>query len=293
MMTTISELWVYPVKSLAGIRLPKAEITAEGLSYDRRWMLIDDKGNFISQRKVPSMGLISTEFTDSLPSDSITLKASSGDSCSISPSQCKQRLTVTVWKTPCDALLAPKNINDWLCHHIQYKSPLRLVYFDPCFRRPLNPTRFGPNTTAFADAAPILLTNNASLHALNSKLSVGEQSNSNNLPARNPSTQLEMQRFRPNIVIEGASAFEEHQFNSALTNNIKIKLVDHCQRCSIITLNPQTAKSDDATIIFNTLASLNSMPDNAKAPAFGVNCTFDSSSTRIIHEGASIELINT
>ncbi len=292
----ISELWVYPVKSLGGIRVNEARITPQGLAHDRRWMVIDEQGVFITQRKAPQMGLIKCDFHQpdfhqpeqqstpavQTPSDSIKLTAPNGDHCIITPNDCQSRIEVKVWADTCEAFVAPEAINTWLNEHIAYKSPLKLVYMDPCFRRSLDTQRFGQHNTGFADGSPILLANTNSLRALNATLSEEYQ-----LPS------LEMPRFRPNIVLEGLPAFAEHTYNRATLNGSTLHLVDKCQRCVMISLSPSTAERAYTHEIFAGLSHLNSMPDNKKAPAFGVNCTVNNANTEAVYEGLPVTLTST
>lgn len=323
MATTIESLWIYPVKSLAGIALTHCEITPQGLKGDRQWMVIDDQGLFVSQRKLPIMGLIKTKLApdntltlsiNDQPNDqqnsqpsaaSFTQAATVNTSISLHPDECVTPCSTWVWKDECPALEAPAPVNAWLNALLQYKKPIRLVYFDKTGHRPPDSARFGDNTAFFADAAPILLCNSTSLTALNSAL------HSRDI------MEINMQRFRPNIVVATQTAFDEHTYTrgsiesylstqahtqitpDAIPNTtpnttaVKLQLIDHCQRCSMITLNPQTAKSQNAAVLFECLSALNSMPDNPKAPAFGVNCTADlnrQASAVIIKQGAIVTL---
>ncbi|WP_054112716.1 MOSC domain-containing protein [Marinagarivorans algicola] len=291
--TTIESLWIYPVKSLAGIALTQCEITPHGLKGDRQWMIVDDQGLFVSQRKLPVMGLIKThlepdntltlsideEISATKPAQTATVKRS----ISLHPDECQTPCRTWVWQDECPAREAPTTVNAWLNHQLQYKKPVRLVYFDKTGSRPQDTARFGDNTPFFADAAPLLLCNSTSLQALNRALQPG------NTNDRNGDDDLTMERFRPNIVIATQTAFDEHDYTrgsielehhaqaqAPITDTtIDLQLIDHCQRCSMITLNPRTAKSQKAVALFDALSRLNPMPNNPKAPAFGVNCTID------------------
>lgn len=263
MYATVESLWIYPVKSLAGIEQTHYELTPEGLSQDRQWMIVDEQGIFVSQRKHPKMGLIKT----SLQNDE-TLTLSSKDSCvSINPVDCIKPCRTKVWRDECAGFEATADVNHWLNTQVNYKTPLRLVYFDKTRKRQLDSTRFADNTTFYADAAPLLVCNSQSLCALNESLKNIE------IPA------LGMSRFRPNIVLSLPKPFIEHTIKAASCDAFCIRFVDHCQRCVMITIDPITASPAHARKIFECLSQLNPMPQNAQVPAFGVNCTINNPAT--------------
>ena len=253
---TIDALWIYPVKSMRGIQLKNCEITPEGLANDRHWMVIDEKGVFVSQRKLPSMTRINVALTQT----GIRLSHQEHGSVEVAKSECNNETPAKVWSSEVVTLLAPSHINQWLNKALPSKYTLSLVALKPSYRRELDRQRFGNHTTYFADAAPLLVTNQASLDALNDHLKQTKQ-----LPA------LSMERFRPNIVVSGLPAFAEHKIKSLTITGGEIKLIDHCQRCSMITVDPVTAAVENAADIFASLANLNPMPNQPKAPAFGLN----------------------
>lgn len=253
---TIEALWIYPVKSMRGIQLRNCEITPEGLANDRHWMVIDEKGVFVSQRKLPSMTHINVTLTQT----GIRLSHQEHGSVEVTKSECHNEIPAKVWSSEVVTLLAPSHINQWLNKALPSKHTLSLVALKPSFRRELDPQRFGNHTTYFADAAPLLIANLASLDALNDYLKHTKQ-----LPA------LSMERFRPNVVVSGLPAFAEHKIKRLTFTGGEIKLIDHCQRCSMITVDPATATLENTADIFTSLASLNPMPNQPKAPAFGAN----------------------
>lgn len=98
-----------------------------------------------------------------------------------------------------------------------------------------------------------------------------------------------MRHFRPNIVLQGLPAFAEHDVQTLTLGDNKLKLVDHCQRCVMITVNPDTGENLANALPFRELAALNPMPTNAKAPAFGVNATLlGGTAPSIIHVGDTV-----
>lgn len=253
----VAELWIYPVKSLAGIPLEHAEMALTGIQGDRQWMIVDPASKFVTQRKLPKLATLRASL---LAGGMLCLTDARGRSISVGvPPAASQ--PVHVWGDACLARPADKDVNCWLTDAVQSDIPLTLVYFDHTRPRRADNARFGNCTTYFADAAPFLVANQESLHALNGHLqSLGQ------LP-------VDMRRFRPNVVIAGLPAFAEHnvQCLSSAKNGIELALVDHCQRCSVITIDQSTGIASRDTSPFKQLAQLNSMPGKPKAPAFGVN----------------------
>ncbi|HMU66362.1 MAG TPA: MOSC domain-containing protein, partial [Cellvibrionaceae bacterium] len=165
-----------------------------------------------------------------------------------------------VWKTPVQ-VQALAALTDWFALVVPGAS-LRLVQL--AAPRPMLTERFGSSSeTHFADAAPYLVANTASLAALNQALiSEGE-------------TPVDERRFRANIWLDGITAFTEHQVPVLSLPQGQIRMVDHCQRCSVITVDPERGVFCPNAKPFKTLARLNAMPNQPKAPAFGVNAVFE------------------
>lgn len=277
-VVTLSELWIYPVKSLAGIAVSEATITQAGLRGDREWMIIDEQGAFVSQRKLPRLATVKTSLGDcgtlqctAAAMGSITVPIPQGDP-----------VRVRVWRDECLGLPASKEVNQWLSQAAASTAPLTLVHFAKQHRRAVDPQRFGPFTTHFADAAPFLVANDNSLQALNTHL-LGLQ-----LPP------VDTRRFRPNIVIQGLPAFQEHQYSRLRKNHsdVSFGLIDHCQRCSVITVDQTTGEFSRDTSPFPQLAQINSMPGKPKAPAFGVNAVLLAGNDLTLRCGDNFELSN-
>lgn len=252
----ISALWLYPIKSLAGIEVHSATLTQAGLRGDREWMIVDEDGLFVSQRKLPYLATIHPSYTSAG-----TLQLSDANASRIDvPEPEGDTIQVRIWRDECAGIPASPHINQWLTTAARSPAPLTLVRFDKHSPRPVDQQRFGLFTTHFADAAPLLVANEASLQALNAHLQAQAH-----LP-------VDMRRFRPNIVIDGLPPFAEHQHKRMCGEAyIEIALKDHCQRCSIITIDQTTGEPSRDASPFKQLAQLNSMPGKAKAPAFGVN----------------------
>ncbi|GAB3094574.1 MOSC domain-containing protein [Aestuariicella hydrocarbonica] len=268
-MTTvhIEQLTLYPVKSLRGIQVNDWPVTEEGLQFDRHWMLVMPNGRFITQRQLPRMSLIDT----AIDGDHLVLSAASKGEVKL-PLQYTQTLnsqpvfSATVWRDECDVVEAAAAASAWLNQALRPPQPLRLVAMAHDHQRVQSqPERFGANThTRFADAAPFLVANNASLAALNHALTgKGMQP-------------VDMRRFRPNIVLSGLEAFTEHQVSQLQRDDgLCLQLRDHCERCIMTTIDPDSGEKSADMEPYHTLASLNAMPDNPKAAAFAVNATLE------------------
>ena len=216
----IEALYIYPLKSAQGIPLAEMSISNSGPQWDRQWMLIDNKNDFVSQRKEPKLCLISQKLTN----DSLLLSAPEMDDLKIPFYQESSHTeVVTLFNKETTACFVGKIFDEWFSDFL--KKPFRLV------RSPQEPSRWtsgnhGPvRELLFPDGYPFLLTSVETLEELNSKLQA----------------QVEMARFRPNIVVSGAKANEEDSWKSFSINGISFDSVKACTRCSIITVDPKTS----------------------------------------------------
>lgn len=252
----IEELWIYPVKSLAGISVNSATLTHAGLAGDREWMIVDAQGMFMSQRKLPRMATIKTELRDG---QLVLSRRGDGEIQVREPAGDTE--TVKVWNSVCKGFVADADVNAWLQQALALVGSIKLVYFDKREPRPTDAERFGPYHTHFADGSPYLLASEASLQALNAHLQ------------RSNIAEVDILRFRPNIVFSGLPAFAEHGYSELQIPAIgaQIGLKDYCQRCSVITVDQATGIPSPHQHPFQSLAEINGMPTKPKAPAFGVN----------------------
>ncbi|SMF04744.1 hypothetical protein SAMN02745866_00372 [Alteromonadaceae bacterium Bs31] len=272
MYVTITGLYFYPIKSCEGIPLQQATIGNKGIAGDREWIIVDEAGTFVSQRSLPRMSLLQAE---SGP-DGITLRLRDQKlnlpACEVKhPRLSAQSIETHIWKDHAPALLAAEEVNQWLTKALHADKQLKLAYFDKRGSRlPGKPERFGANASFFADAAPFLICNALSLHALNLSLRLQE------LP------EVDIRHFRPNIVFSGLPGFaEQHVVSlSHKQSGLSFKLVDPCQRCSVITIDPDTAQRLPDAVPFGQLTAINPMPSNPKAPAFGMNAVVSGVTTQ-------------
>ena len=225
-MRILSEIWIYPVKSLGGMALTEAKVEPRGLQHDRRWMLVDETGRFVSQREIPAMVLLGTAiepghlvvFVKNEPAESIRIPLE------ISP-EAHPAIEVGIWGDCCEALVLPGAISEWFSD--QLHQSLRLVHMPDSTRRWADGQYAPPGQhVSFADGYPILIIGQASLDDLNSRM---EQP-------------LPMERFRPNFVFTGGQAFEEDNWREFEISGQRFLGVKPCARCIIPTIDQQTGE---------------------------------------------------
>ena len=223
MPMTLSEIWIYPVKSLGGIRLSKAQTEERGLRYDRRWMIIDENNVFITQRMFTQMALIDVElvqeglriFNRNSPADHVIMP--------FEPVE-RETLAVTVWDDVTEGVTVCKEADQWLSR--QLGQPVRLVMMPETSKRMADP-RYAAHgeRVSFADGFPYLVISQASLDELNARLA----------------EPITMRRFRPNFVITGTAPFAEDGWKHILIGGLQFDIVKPCSRCVLTTIDPQTA----------------------------------------------------
>lgn len=223
-MLLLSEIWIYPIKSLGGIALTESLVQPRGLQYDRRWMLTDKQGMFVTQREIAGMALLGTAVEP--PFLTVFLKKNPAENIRIPlepPAAEMEKTRVQVWSANCAARRYGPEVNDWFSEVLGQK--LQLVFMPDTTRRPAD-ARYAPRGqhVSFADGFPFLLIGQASLDELNSRL---EQS-------------LPMNRFRPNFVVTGSRPFEEDEWKQFTINNLQFQCVKPCARCIIPTTDQET-----------------------------------------------------
>jgi len=221
-MLQVSQLYIYPVKSLGGIALDSAIVTDRGFQYDRRWMLVDHNNLFISQREIHQMALLKLKITDNGILVNHSVK---NESYTIPFEPAKNEFAeVTIWDDTCTGQFVSDEADEWLSKMLEIKC--RLVYMPDDSHR-ITDQRYTAedSITSFSDAYPFLMIGQASLDDLNSKL--------NEL--------LPMSRFRPNIVFTGGEPYEEDMMHTFIIGNITFYGVKLCARCVMTTIDQETA----------------------------------------------------
>jgi uncharacterized protein len=229
---SISRLFVYPVKSCAGVEVTEAVLTETGLDLDRAWMVVDDQGEFVTQRELPRMALIRPR----LKSYEVVLRAPGMLALHVAIDAVEQPVQVKLWDEVVKAFDMGDVAAQWLSDFLGRK--LRLVRFDPDHRYLSSPQWSGalevPNQ--FSDGFPLLVVGEASLAELNEKL----------VAAGHGAVNIE--RFRPNIVLSGLQAQDEDRLDvlriAVGGEAVRLRLVKPCPRCPIPNVDPATAQVD-------------------------------------------------
>lgn len=242
----VSGLYIYPIKSFQGISLSDAEVLERGFKYDRRWMLVNDENIVITQRTHTQI----SQVTIRLNSETILASYNGLPDLELPLTlENNALINVTVWNDQVDALEAPSYINEWFSKVAD--EPCKLVFMPEDASRPVSPERaINGENVSFADGYPYLIIGQASLDDLNSRLE---------LP-------LPMNRFRPNIVVEGIAAYAEDSWNDLQIGKVKFHATHPCKRCVFTTIDQETGKKGAEPL--KTLATYRR---EGKDVIFGVN----------------------
>lgn len=254
----LSEINIYPVKSLGGISLKKAKVEERGFRYDRRWMIVDATGKYQTQRQHPRMALTSVQINE----NSLLIQAANFSPLNI-PFQPETQnwLDVTVWENACKAQVVNHEANAWFSEFLQINC--RLVYMPDSIKIQIDPAyNIKGGITSFSDGYPYLLIGQDSLDDLNSRLEAP----------------VPMKRFRPNIVVAGAEAFAEDSWEKITIGSVQFHVVKPCPRCVITTIDPETAQkgkeplrtlSTYRTVNGQVLFGMNLIPEQTGALTIG------------------------
>ena len=220
---TLSGLYVYPIKSCAGISLDSADLSATGLRHDRRWMLVDETGEFMSQRTHPRMALVSVSFS----TEQLTVRAPGMTDLEIPLQQQHERqIDVSIWGDTNRGALVGEEADRWFGEFLRF--PCRLV------GKPEDDLRLVDSVYAedgdqvvFADGFAFLLISEASLEDLNGRLD----------------DPLPMNRFRPNFVVRGCPPYAEDGWSRLQIGSVPFRVAEPCPRCAITTVDQNTGAS--------------------------------------------------
>jgi uncharacterized protein YcbX len=254
----VASLHLHPIKSCAGIAVDEALLIETGFEFDRAWMVVDSQGEFVSQREQPRLALVKP----TLRSDDVMLRAPGMLALHLLRGSAEAPCRVKVWDDTVAAYdmgdLAAQWFSDFLGQRV------RLARFDPAERRLCDPRWTGAfeAEAAFADGFPLLVTSTASLAELNRRLVASGHD------------AVTMQRFRPNIVLDGVLGAHGEDFIDELSIDsidgpVLLKLVKPCGRCSIPDVDPASAAQGHA--VADTLATYRAEPRIGGGLAFGMN----------------------
>ncbi|WGS48127.1 MOSC N-terminal beta barrel domain-containing protein [Paraburkholderia sp. D15] len=291
-MPTISELFVYPIKSCAGIALNQARLFATGLEYDRCWMLADPSGAMLTQRVHPRMALIKVAFDG----DDLVISAPGMselrtplDAARLAPAAARR---AQVWGDVVQGLDTGEESAAWFSRFIGV--PARLLRFDPAQQRIVDPdytASTGGATTFFADGFPLLVLGQASLDDLNQRL------NGKGAPA------IPMDRFRPNVVVSGLDAYEEDYVETLSVEAtgsadagpageaVRLQLVKTCSRCPMPTIDQATGapNPDWPNEPTDTMSTYRANAQRNGAITFGNNALVASGAGAWLRVGQTVE----
>lgn len=277
-MLRLTALYLYPVKSCRGLAVTSAEVDACGLIGDRRFMVIDAEGRFLTQRAHPRLALIATTLT----SDDLILSSPNHGSVSVPhashlPPRASMTRSVVVWKDTVTAEDCGDEPAAWLTDFLGLSC--RLVHTDAAYSRPL-PARKLPSTldvrlstaheVSFADGYPFLVISEESLADLNARLDAP----------------LPMNRFRPNLVVAGAAPYAEDTWGRFRIGSVVFHGATRCGRCVVTTTDQLTAERGKEPL--RTLASYRR--DAAGDVMFGRNLIHETKAGRLT-VGAAVELL--
>ncbi|MBI3203593.1 MAG: MOSC domain-containing protein [Myxococcales bacterium] len=232
MKARVSTLSVHPVKSCGGLQLARARVERRGLAGDRRFMLVDDEGRFVTQREEAALARTRVARADGR----LTITAPGLRPLELPESLAAgTRIAVQVWGDRTEGLLVPE-ASTWFSGLVG--RSLRLVYMPSDVRRAVDPTYAAPDDiVGFADGFPLLLISQASLDSLVAR--VGQP--------------LEMRRFRPNVVVAGTEPHAEDGWRRIRIGALTLRVVKPCSRCAIPTRDPDTGEAGKEPLA--TLAS--------------------------------------
>ncbi len=278
----IESLWVYPIKSCAGVSLNEAELTPAGLAWDRSWMVIDEDGEFVSQRELPRMALIQPSFR----LGQLVLRAPGMLALHLSLEAAEWPIKVRVWDDVVQAWDMGDIAAQWFSDFLAPDAPaglrrLRLVRFDPEVRR-LSARRWTGGREAqvqFADGFGLLVTSSASLDGLNQRLQAAGQ------------PEVDQRRFRPNIVLTDIEAHDEDRIGAWQIDTeagvARLENVKPCARCPIPDVDPDSALS--ATAVGDTLRAYRQDPRLDGALIFGMNAIVLDGDGLVLRVGQAVE----
>ena len=244
----VSELSIYPFKSCQGIKLKRAEVTPKGFVGDREFMLVTQKGKFLTQRQFPQLARVRVQISDERVS--LSTVDSQIKQLTFQPTLTGTEIEVEIWGDRTLAIDQGDEVAEWFQAFLELdnQKKCRLVRQSPQYIRPINRkyTTLTQSSVSFADSYPYLLTATASLKELNHRIREMETQNSH---------PVSMDRFRPNIVVETQQSFVEGNWKSIQIGEVKFILVKPCSRCIITTTNQETGKTNQSREPLRTLGT--------------------------------------
>jgi len=217
----VQNLYLYPIKSLGGISVPEAFVEERGFRYDRRWMLVDKKGDFVTQRQHPQLALLQVAISEMQLEVYSKLDPSQRIAFDLNLAS-NQELQVSIWGDQVLARVVSAEVSRWFSDFLQME--LDLVVMPESSQRKMDP-RYAVQgeSVSFADGMPYVMIGQSSLDELNQRLE----------------EPVSMDRFRPNLVFSGGEAYAEDQFKQLQIGEVEFQVVKPCARCVMITVDQE------------------------------------------------------
>ena len=259
----LQDIYIYPIKSCAGIRLKSWQVTEKGLQYDRQWMVVDHNREFLSQRKLPKMALIKTRLID----NSLVLSAPDMEEIAISLSPSNSQTTqVNLWDDLCHAEWVSAEVDQWLSNFLNLQC--QLVYQpEESIRQVDQKFSLPSDQVYFSDGFPFLIISESSLAALNKHMPYP----------------ISMTRFRPNLVISGSASYEEDCWREISIGEIEFRLPKPCSRCPVPNIDPETGIPSK-----ETLKTLNQVRRSQNKVYFGQNALHNNTGTLMVNDSVTV-----
>jgi hypothetical protein len=266
----LSSLHLYPLKSAAASTVETLFIEPRGPRHDRRWIVVDEHGRFLTARVLPELVSIRAE----PEGDGLRLSAAGSASLAVPvPRDDGPRIEVSVWNDRVDALRADAAAEAWLSDRLQ--RPVRLAYMDVRARRAVDPAYAQPgDEVSFADGYPLLVISQAALDGLNARL------------AEAGAAPVTMAHFRPNLVVDGTAAHAEDSWRRVRIGGIDFDAVKPCTRCVFTTVDPVRAQRREDGEPLNTLKAYRRTPAGV---TFGMNLI--ARGTGVLRRGDAVDVL--
>lgn len=269
----LAALRIYPVKSCRGIELSQAAVGVTGLAHDREWMIVDANGRFITQREHPEMACIAT----ALEPDHLVLASDGlGEVRSERAMHDGDRVAVRCWRFETHAVDCGPAIGEWLSDFLG--APSRLVRFPPDIQRLCNPDWAGTSGahTRFSDGYPFLVLSEESVADLAQRMGLVGR--------------LPIDRFRPNVVLRGLSAYEEDYIDTLEVDGVRLRLVKPCSRCTIPAIDQVTGSVSPLSPL-QTLQQYR-MDTTVGGATLGVNAILEAGSNAQLRTGGYLQVVH-
>ncbi len=271
--THIARLFVYPIKSCAGVEVQEAVLTETGLDLDRAWMVVDAEGEFVSQRELPQMALVKVQ----LKVYEVVLRAPGMLALHLAIDAVEQPVRARVWSDEVAAYDMGDVAAQWFSDFLGRK--LRLVRFDPDHRR-LADMKWTQGLEApyqFSDGFPLLVVSEGSLGDLNRRLDAAGHG------------AVGIERFRPNIVLAGLEAHDEDRLDViriSAGEEVQLRPVKPCTRCPIPNIDPATGHASPQ--VSDTLRAYRANDRVGGAVSFGMNTVLLSGLEQTLRVGQAV-----